>query len=107
MARVVSSRRFSRRYDLTKGTNFHAYAVRRIRGSMIDAFRRMDRLSRTMRQKAKDVQRAQSELEVLLGRSPNEAEAAAHLGISINQYRRRIGEFPLGDRLARPHARAR
>ena len=40
-----------RRYDPTKGTNFHAYAVRRIRGSMIDAFRRMDRLSRTMRQK--------------------------------------------------------
>lgn len=76
-----------RRYDPTKGTNFHAYAVRRIRGSMIDAFRRMDRLSRTMRQKAKDVQRAQSELEVLLGRSPNEAEAAAHLGISLNQYR--------------------
>src|SRR3970282_1134632 len=53
-----------RRYDPAKGTNFHAYAVRRIRGSMIDAFRRMDRLSRTMRQKARDVQRAQGELEV-------------------------------------------
>ena len=40
-----------------------------------------------MRQKARDVQRAQSELETLLGRSPNEHEAAAHLGISIDQYR--------------------
>ena len=50
-----------RRYDPSKGTNFHAYAVQRIRGSMIDAFRRMDRLSRTMRQKARDVQRAQRE----------------------------------------------
>ena len=29
-----------RRYDPSKGTNFHAYAVQRIRGSMIDAFRR-------------------------------------------------------------------
>ena len=76
-----------RRYDPTKGTNFHAYAVRRIRGSMIDAFRRMDRLSRTMRQKARDVQRAQSELEMLLGRSPSEDEAAHHLGVSIEQYR--------------------
>ena len=76
-----------RRYDPSKGTNFHAYAVQRIRGSMIDAFRRMDRLSRTMRQKAKDVQRAQSELEVILGRSPHEAEAAEHLGISIAKYR--------------------
>ena len=76
-----------RRYDPSKGTNFHAYAVQRIRGSMIDAFRRMDRLSRTMRQKARDVQRAQSELEMLLGRSPNETESAAHLGITIAQYR--------------------
>lgn len=76
-----------RRYDPAKGTNFHAYAVRRIRGSMIDAFRRMDRLSRTMRQKARDVQRAQSELEMTLGRTPSEDEAAEHLGITIDQYR--------------------
>jgi len=76
-----------RRYDPAKGTNFHAYAIQRIRGSMIDAFRRMDRLSRTMRQKARDVQRAQGELEMELGRTPNEVEAAAHLGISIDQYR--------------------
>jgi RNA polymerase sigma factor for flagellar operon FliA len=76
-----------RRYDPSKGTNFHAYAVRRIRGSMIDAFRRMDRLSRTMRQKARDVQRAQGELEALLGRSPSEAEAAQHLGVSLQAYR--------------------
>jgi RNA polymerase sigma factor FliA len=76
-----------RRYDPSKGTNFHAYAVRRIRGSMIDAFRRMDRLSRTMRQKARDVQRAQAELEMTLGRTPNEVETAAHMGVTIEQYR--------------------
>lgn len=76
-----------RRYDPSKGTNFHAYAVRRIRGSMIDAFRRMDRLSRTMRQKARDLQRAQSELESSLGRTPVEVEVAAHMGVTIAQYR--------------------
>ena len=76
-----------RRYDPSKGTNFHAYAIRRIRGSMIDAFRRMDRLSRTMRQKARYVSRAQSELEMELGRSPTEQEAAAHLGMTIEEYR--------------------
>jgi RNA polymerase sigma factor FliA len=75
------------RYDPSKGTNFHAYAVRRVRGSMIDAFRRMDRLSRTMRQKARDVQRAQGELQMTLGRTPSDAEAAAHLGISVDDYR--------------------
>lgn len=76
-----------RRYDPTKGTNFHAYAVRRIRGAMIDAFRRMDRLSRTMRQKARDIQRAQSELQAELGREPTELETAEHLGISLDEYR--------------------
>jgi RNA polymerase sigma factor for flagellar operon FliA len=76
-----------RRYDPSKGTNFHAYAVQRIRGSMIDAFRRMDRLSRTMRQKARDVQRAQSDLESILGRSPNDQEAADHLGLTVEKYR--------------------
>lgn len=75
-----------RRYDPSKGTNFHAYAVRRIRGSIIDAFRRMDRLSRAMRQKARDVQRAQSELEVTLGRTPTDDEAAEYLGITREQY---------------------
>jgi RNA polymerase sigma factor for flagellar operon FliA len=81
-----------RRYDPSKGTNFHAYAVQRIRGSMIDAFRRMDRLSRTMRQKARDVQRAQSDLESILGRSPNDQEAADHLGLTVEKYRDRMLE---------------
>lgn len=76
-----------RRYDPSKGTNFHAYAVRRIRGSMIDAFRRMDRLSRTMRQKAREVQRAQGELESALGRVPSDQETADHMGITLAQYR--------------------
>lgn len=76
-----------RRYDPAKGTNFHAYAVRRIRGSIIDAFRRMDRLSRTMRQKAREVQRAQTELQVELGRTPTDIEASEYLGMTLTQYR--------------------
>lgn len=76
-----------RRYDPSRGTNFHAYAVRRIRGSIIDAFRRMDRLSRTMRQKARDLQRAKGELNASLGRDPSEVETASHLGLSLHEYR--------------------
>ncbi len=76
-----------RRYDPAKGTNFHAYAVQRIRGAMIDAFRRMDRLSRTMRQKARDIQRAQSALETELERTPTEVETAQRMGIPLKQYR--------------------
>ncbi len=75
-----------RRYDPSKGTNFHAYAVRRIRGSMIDAFRRMDRLSRTQRQKTRDLQRAQAELQVELGRTPTDAETARQLGMNLADF---------------------
>jgi RNA polymerase sigma factor FliA len=74
-----------RRFDPSKGTNFHAYAVRRIRGSMIDAFRRMDRLSRTVRQKHREVQRAQAELQNTLGRNPSDRETAEYLGISRHE----------------------
>lgn len=76
-----------RRFDPSKGTNFHAYAVRRIRGSMIDAFRRMDRLSRTVRQKHREVQRAQGELQNTLGRYPSESETAEYLGLSLHDIR--------------------
>lgn len=76
-----------RRYDPSKGSNFHAYAVRRIRGSIIDAFRRMDRMSRTMRQKARDIQAAQTELQETLGRTPRQQEVAAHLGMTLRDFR--------------------
>ena len=79
-----------RRFDPEKGKNFHAYAVQRIRGSMIDAFRRMDRLSRTMRQKARAVQSAQSDLERTLERTPTEREIAEQLGITIKQCREAV-----------------
>lgn len=36
-------------YDPSRGVPFHAYACRRIKGSMVDGLRRMDRLSRYTR----------------------------------------------------------
>ena len=69
---------------------------------MIDAFRRMDRLSRTMRQKARDVQRAQAELEARADdRGGRSGGPHGHLARrSARQLQR-----PLGDGLARSHAR--
>jgi len=66
--------------------NFEAYAVKRIKGAMLDALRRADRLTRTMRHKAQLVQRAEAELTASLGRRPSPEEVAAHLGMSRAQY---------------------
>jgi RNA polymerase sigma factor for flagellar operon FliA len=75
------------RYDPQRGTNFNSYAVSRIRGAIIDAFRRMDRLSRTMRQKVQGLQKARAELEADLGRSPTEAELATFTGMELDKLR--------------------
>ena len=41
------------RFDDSKGVKFETYAISRIRGSIIDALRALDRLPRSVRQKAK------------------------------------------------------
>jgi RNA polymerase sigma factor for flagellar operon FliA len=74
------------RFDPTKGVKFETYAISRIRGSIIDALRALDRLPRSVRQKARVVDRATSELEVSLGRSPTDREVADHLGISLDEH---------------------
>lgn len=75
-----------RHYRPEGAANFEAYAVKRIKGAMLDALRRADRLTRTMRQKAQMVQRAEAELTPDLGRRPSPDEVAAHLGMSRAQY---------------------
>lgn len=75
------------RYDPERGTNFNSYAVSRIRGAIIDAFRRMDRLSRTMRQKVQGLQKARAELEAELGRTPTERELARVTGMEMDKLR--------------------
>lgn len=75
-----------RNYRNEGAGNFEAYAFKRIKGAMLDALRRADRLTRTMRQKAQLVQRAEAELSARLERRPSPDEVAAHLGMSRAQY---------------------
>jgi RNA polymerase sigma factor for flagellar operon FliA len=74
------------RFDPSKGVKFETYAISRIRGSIIDALRALDRLPRSVRQKARTVDRATSELEVKFGRSPTDKEVADHLGITLDEH---------------------
>lgn len=80
----------ARRFDPNQGNSFRAYATRRVRGAIFDAFRRMDRLSRSMRQQARDANRTHGELQSLLGRAPTDSEAAGRLGVSAHAYRQAI-----------------
>ena len=78
------------RFDNEKGVKFETYAISRIRGAIIDALRTLDRLPRSVRQKAKESTQAILQLTSDLGREPTEDEVAASLGLPVETYRRHL-----------------
>jgi RNA polymerase sigma factor for flagellar operon FliA len=69
-------------YDPDRGTTFASFAIRRIRGSILDAVRKQDPLSRSLRRSAKEIEQVSQELAVQLGRWPTHKEIAFRMGIS-------------------------
>jgi RNA polymerase sigma factor for flagellar operon FliA len=67
-------------FDPSRGTSFASFAVRRIRGSILDAVRRDDPLPRSLRRSARQVEHAGQELASQLGRWPSVKEMALKLG---------------------------
>jgi RNA polymerase sigma factor for flagellar operon FliA len=74
-------------FDPSRGTTFASFAIRRIRGSILDAIRRLDHLPRSLRRSTRELEKATLELAAALGRWPNEQELAAHLGSSPTSVR--------------------
>ena len=72
-------------YDPERGTTFASFAIRRIRGSILDAIRRMDILPRSLRRNAREVERASLELSQSLGRWPSTKELALKTGMGTEQ----------------------
>ncbi|HEY7196255.1 MAG TPA: RNA polymerase sigma factor WhiG [Gaiellaceae bacterium] len=70
------------RFDPERDIKFETYAIARIKGSIIDELRSMDWVPRSVRARARDIERAIAELEAKLNRAPNDEEIASKLGIS-------------------------
>jgi RNA polymerase sigma factor for flagellar operon FliA len=81
------------RYDLDRDIKFETYAVARIRGAIIDELRSLDWVPRSVRAKARDVEKTHSQLENKLGRAPSEEEMADQLGISVEDFRTTLLEI--------------
>ena len=73
------------RFDPAQGVKFETFATPRIRGAIYDGLRQLDWVPRSVRTKARDVQRAISEFENVNGRSPSDQELADQLGIAREQ----------------------
>jgi RNA polymerase sigma factor for flagellar operon FliA len=70
------------KYDDDRGVKFETYAITRIHGAIIDALRALDWVPRAIRQKARELERAQHDIEAETGRQPSDEEVAARMGVS-------------------------
>ena len=70
------------KFDLSRNIKFETYAIARIKGSIIDELRSIDWVPRSVRSKAKAVEKAYAKLEATLLRTPTDAEVATEMGIS-------------------------
>jgi RNA polymerase sigma factor for flagellar operon FliA len=68
-------------FDLGRGLAFSTFAVPRIRGAILDELRRQDHVPRSVRRKTRSIAAARETLTRRLGRSPDENEIAAELGV--------------------------
>jgi RNA polymerase sigma factor for flagellar operon FliA len=71
-------------FDPKRGTSFASFAVRRIRGAVLDAVRRQDPLPRSLRRSTRQVEQAAQELATQLGRWPTVKELAMKLGSTVD-----------------------
>ena len=70
------------KFDPGRGFKFETYAISRIKGAIIDELRSIDWVPRSVRAKARAVERAYSKLENELRRSPDDKEVAAELDMN-------------------------
>jgi RNA polymerase sigma factor FliA len=74
------------RFDPDRDIKFETYAIARIKGSIIDELRSMDWVPRSVRARARDIERAIADLESRLTRAPTDEEIAAKLGITEEEF---------------------
>src|ERR1700746_1299140 len=81
------------RYDPDRDIKFETYAIARIKGAIIDELRAMDWVPRSVRSRAREIERAIAALEARLGRAPTDEEIAGKLGISEDELNESLGDI--------------
>jgi RNA polymerase sigma factor FliA len=82
-----------RNFDPHGGSSFESYARVRIRGAIFDELRRLDWVPRSIHGKARKVQDALQKLEQKLGGTPEDAQVAAALNLSVREYHELLDEI--------------
>ena len=81
------------RFDPDRDIKFETYAISRIKGSIIDELRAMDWVPRSVRARAREIERAIAELEKRLMRAPTDEEIAAKVGLTEDELAEALNEI--------------
>lgn len=74
------------KYDPSRDNKFKTYAEFRIRGAILDELRSQDWVPRSVRDKAKKIDRTYAELEQRFGRAVSDTEVSDAMGMGIDEY---------------------
>ncbi|MDJ0383785.1 RNA polymerase sigma factor WhiG [Streptomyces sp. G-G2] len=88
------------KFDIERSIKFETYAITRIRGAMIDELRALDWIPRSVRQKARAVERAYATLEAQLRRTPTEGEVADEMGVALEELHAVFSQLSLANVVA-------
>lgn len=81
------------RFDLDREIKFETYAIARIKGSIIDELRSLDWVPRSVRARAREIERTNAELENELQRAPTDDEIAGAMNISVEDFQEMLTEI--------------
>jgi RNA polymerase sigma factor FliA len=73
------------RYDPDRDIKFETYAIARIKGAIIDELRALDWVPRSVRSRAREIERAIAELEAKLGTAPTDEQIAEKIGVTVEE----------------------
>jgi RNA polymerase sigma factor for flagellar operon FliA len=74
------------RFEPEREIKFETYAITRIKGAIIDELRSLDWVPRSVRSRAREIEKANSKLEHKLQRAPTDDEMAAELTMSVEEF---------------------
>jgi RNA polymerase sigma factor for flagellar operon FliA len=74
------------RFDPEREIRFETYAITRIKGAIIDELRALDWVPKSVRARAREIERAHDALEQRLRRPPTDEEMAAELNLPVDEF---------------------
>ena len=81
------------RFEPDRDIKFETYAVARVKGAIIDELRSLDWVPRSVRSRARDVERAHAALEGKLQRAPTDEEMADKLEMTVEEFQSALLEI--------------